>query len=62
MLIIKSGKRQITDRTELPNKERIRTLREKEHYECLEILEADTIKQVEIKKNNRVAQINDKTA
>ena len=34
---------------ELPNQEKIRTLREKETYKCLRILEADTTKQVEIK-------------
>ena len=32
-------------RIELPNQEKIRTLREKETYKYLEILEADTIKQ-----------------
>ena len=34
---------------ELPNQEKIRTLGEKETYKYLDILEADTIKQVEIK-------------
>ena len=33
---------------ELPNQEKFRTLGEKEIYKCLEILEADTIKQVEM--------------
>ena len=33
---------------ELPNQDRIRTLREKENYKYLGILVADTIKQVEI--------------
>ena len=37
---------------ELPNKEKIRTLREKETYKQLWILEADTIKQVEMKEKN----------
>ena len=32
MLIMKSRKRQITERIELPNQERIRFLREKENY------------------------------
>ena len=34
---------------ELPNQEKIRTLEEKEIYKYLGILEADTIKQVEMK-------------
>ena len=34
---------------ELPNQDKIRTLGEKETYEYLGILEADTIKQVEMK-------------
>ena len=46
MLIMKSGKRHITNRMELPNQEKIRTLREKATYKYLGILEADTIKQV----------------
>ena len=36
MLIIKSRKRQITERIKLPNPEGIRTLGEKENYEYLE--------------------------
>ena len=46
---MKSGKRHLTDRMELPNQDKIRTLREKETYKYLSILEADTIKQVEMK-------------
>ena len=49
MLIMKNGKRHFTDEMELPNHEKIRTLREKETYKYLGILEADTINQVEIK-------------
>ena len=49
MLVMKSGKRHLTDGMELPNEAKIRTLREKETYEYLGILEADTIKQVEMK-------------
>ena len=49
MLIMKSGKRQMTEGIELPNKERIRTPREKEIYKHLRILETDTIKQAEMK-------------
>ena len=47
---MKSGKRHLTDGIELPNQDKIRTLAEKETYKYLGILEADTIKQVEMKK------------
>ena len=46
MLIMKSGKR---ERIELLNQERIKTLREKENYKYLEILEADAINQAKMK-------------
>ena len=49
MLVMKSGKRHMTDGMELPNHDRIRTLEEKETYKYLGILEADTIKQVQMK-------------
>ena len=49
MLIMRSGKRQITEGIEMPNQERIRMLGGKETYKCLGILETDTIKQVEMK-------------
>ena len=49
MLAIKSNKRQYTDGMQLPNQDKIRTLGEKETYNYLGILEADTNKQVEIK-------------
>ena len=49
MLVMKSGKRQLTDRMELPNKDKIKTLTENETYKYLGILEAETIKQVEMK-------------
>ena len=49
MLIQKNGKRHMTDKMELQNYENIRTLREKETYIFLEILEADTIKQDDMK-------------
>ena len=39
----------LTDGTELANQDKIKTLGEKETYKCLGILEADTIKQVEMK-------------
>ena len=46
MLVMKSGKRHMTDGMELPNYDRIRTLEENETYKYLGILEADTMKQV----------------
>ena len=49
MLIMKSGKRQLTDGMELPNKDKIKTLAENETYKYLGILETDTIKQAEMK-------------
>ena len=45
ILVMKSGKRLITEGIELPNQVVIRTLGEKETYKYLGILEADTIKQ-----------------
>ena len=49
MLVMKSGKRHMTDGRELPNQDKIRTLGENETYKYLGILEADTIKQVKMK-------------
>ena len=49
MLVIKSGKRHMTDGMKLPNHDRIRMLEENETYKYLAILETDTIKQVEMK-------------
>ena len=49
MLVMKSGKRHMTDGMELPNHDKIRTLGENETYKYLGILEGDTIKQVEMK-------------
>ena len=45
---MKTGKQHLTNRMEPPNQNKIRTLREKETYKYLGILEADTIKQVEM--------------
>ena len=45
MVIMKNGKWKMTKVMELLNQEKIRTLREKESYRYLGILEADTIKQ-----------------
>ena len=44
MLVMKSGKRHLTERIDLPNQDKIRTLGENETYKYLGILEADTIK------------------
>ena len=49
MLVMKSGKRYLTGRMEQPSQDKIRTLREKETYKYLGILEAGTIIQVEMK-------------
>ena len=46
---MKSGKRHRTDGMELPNEDKIRTVVENENYKYLGILEADTIKQVQMK-------------
>ena len=53
MLVMKSGKRHMTDGMELPNHDKIRTLEENETYKYLGILEADTIKQVQMKDTTR---------
>ena len=60
MLIMKSWKRHMTHGIELPNQENIRTFGEKETYKYLEILKAETIKQVEMKEKiqKRVSQEN----
>ena len=49
MHVMKSDKRHMTDEMELPNHDRIRTLKEKGTYKYLGTLEADTIKQVQMK-------------
>ena len=49
MLVMKSGKRHLTDGIELPNQYEIKMLAEKETYKHLGMLEATTIKQVERK-------------
>ena len=52
MLVMKSGKRQMTEGVELLNQVVIRTLGKKETYKSWGILEADTIWRVEIKEKN----------
>ena len=49
MQVIKCGKRHLIEGMYLPNQDKIRTLGEKETYKNLSILEANTIKQVEMK-------------
>ena len=49
MLVMKIGKRQLTDGMELLNKDKIKTLTENETYKYLGISEVDSIKQVEMK-------------
>ena len=53
IIVMKSAKRHLTDRMELPNQDKIRTLGENEIYEYLGILEDDTITRVEIKKKSK---------
>ena len=48
---MKSGKQHMTERIELPNQEKIRTLGEKETYKYLGIVKTDTIKQQKMKEN-----------
>ena len=43
----------IKERIELPNQERIKTLREKENFKYLGILEVETIKQAEVREKNK---------
>ena len=50
LFVMKSGKRHLTDGIELTNQDKIRTLAENKTYKYLGILEADTIKQEEMKK------------
>ena len=50
LLVMKCGKRHITDGIELPNPDKMRTLAENVTNKYLGILEVDTIKQVEMKK------------
>ena len=51
---MKSGKRKITEWIELPNPEKIRTIWGKEIFNYLEVLEADTIRQADMKEKIRV--------
>ena len=51
----------MTEGRDLPNKEKMRTLVEKETYEYLGILEPDTIKQVAMREKNLKKAISEKT-
>ena len=53
MLVMKSRKSHTTEGMELPNQDKIRSLGEKETYKYLGILEASTIKQVEMKEKSK---------
>ena len=57
MLVKKSGKRHMTIGMEQPNHDKIRTLGENKTYKYLGILEADTIKQVQMKDTIRKEHI-----
>ena len=50
MLVMKSGKRHLTDGMEVPNQDNIRMLGEKATDKYFGILESDTIKRMEVKK------------
>ena len=52
---MKSGKRHLTDRIELLNQDKIRTLREKKAHKYLGILEVDTIKKVGMKEKKTIS-------
>ena len=56
MQVLESGKRHLTDEMELPSQDKIRTLGEKETSKYLDILEADSIKQVDMKDKIRTIQ------
>ena len=49
--VMKSGKRYLTDGMKLPNQDKIRTLAENKNYIYFGILEAGTIKQIQMKDN-----------
>ena len=51
IFVMKGGKWHLTDRMELPNQDKIRTLGEHETFKYLGILEADIIKHVQMKDN-----------
>ena len=52
MLIMKSGKRQMTEGIEQPNQEMIRKLEEKETFKYLGILEVETLTHEELNNLN----------
>ena len=52
MLVMKSGKRHMKKGVELPKSSCNQNARRKETYKELEILDADTIKQAEMKEKN----------
>ena len=51
-ILVMNNKRHLTDGMELPNQDKIRMHGEKETYKYLGILEADTMKQEEMKEKN----------
>ena len=53
MFVMKSGKWHLTDGMELPSQDKIRTLGENETNKYLVSLEADTVKQVEMREKNQ---------
>ncbi len=61
MLVMKSGKRHITERIELLNQVVIRALGKQETYKYLRILESDIIKHVEMKEKKILKSISEET-
>ena len=61
---MKTGQKEVTERKELPNQERIKTFIKKKNDKYVQILEADIIKQTKMKKkpNKTVPQTNAKTS
>ena len=53
MLMMKSGKRHLTNRMELPNQDKIRTFGEKDTYHYFGIFEADTNDHLEMKEKKK---------
>ena len=54
MLRLRSGERESAEGIEIPTQESIKTLREKENFRYLIIVETDAIKQAEMKEKIRV--------
>ena len=56
MVVMNIGKRKTKEGIEQYNQENIKILREKKNYEYMKILEADTIKQVDMKDKVKISK------